>query len=69
MSDHYDSVDLRLFTGRRRTYPGWLPVLHLDHFYFDRRLRLKKFQLQRTRESVIASDHLPMVAEFEVGRE
>jgi endonuclease/exonuclease/phosphatase family metal-dependent hydrolase len=69
MSDHYDSVDLRLFTGRRRSYPGWLPVLHLDHFYFDRRLRLKKFQLQRTRESVIASDHLPMVAEFEVGRE
>lgn len=64
MSGHYDSVDMRLFTGRRRSYPGLLPVLHLDHFYFDRRLRLEKFALARTREALVASDHLPMVAEF-----
>jgi endonuclease/exonuclease/phosphatase family metal-dependent hydrolase len=64
MSGHYDSVDLRLFTGRRRSYPGLLPLVHLDHFYFDRRLRLQKFSLVRTRVSLVASDHLPMVAEF-----
>ncbi len=64
MAGHYDHVDLRQFTGRRRSYPGFLPVLHLDHFYFDRRLRLEKFALVRTRQSLVASDHLPMVAEF-----
>lgn len=69
MSKHYDSVDVRLLTGRRRTYPGVLPVLHLDHFYFDRRLQLKSYKLHRTRDSVVASDHLPMVAEFVLGGE
>jgi endonuclease/exonuclease/phosphatase family metal-dependent hydrolase len=64
MATHYDSVDLRLFGGKTRTYPGMFPVFHLDHFYFDRRLQLKDFRLFRTRESLVASDHLPMVADF-----
>ena len=65
MAGEFESVDVRLHTGRGRTYPGLLPLLHLDHFYFDRRLKLREFKLHRTRQSLIASDHLPMVAEFE----
>ena len=65
MAGEFDSVDLRLHTGRRRSYPALLPVLHLDHFYFDRHLKLRTFKLHRTRQSLLASDHLPMVAEFE----
>lgn len=65
MAGEFESVDVRLHTGRRRTYPGLLPVLHLDHFYFDRRLKLREFKLHRTRQSLLASDHLPLVAEFE----
>lgn len=65
MSGEFESVDVRLHTGRGRTYPGLLPFLHLDHFYFDKHLRLKKFALHRTRKSLVASDHLPMVADFE----
>ena len=66
MAGEFESVDVRLHTGGRRTYPGMLPLLHLDHFYFDKHLRLIHFSLYRTRTSLLASDHLPMVAEFEV---
>lgn len=52
--------------GRRRTYPGFFPVLHLDHFYYDRALRLTAFRLHRSKLAVVASDHLPLVAEFEL---
>ena len=65
MTGEFESVDLRLHTGRRRTYPGLLPLLHLDHFYFDHHLKLRDFKLHRTRHSLLASDHLPLVAEFE----
>jgi endonuclease/exonuclease/phosphatase family metal-dependent hydrolase len=64
MSTHYDSVDLKLQTGKRGSYPGVFPFLHLDHFYFDRRLALKRFHVCRTAQAIIASDHLPIVADF-----
>jgi endonuclease/exonuclease/phosphatase family metal-dependent hydrolase len=64
MGEHFESVDVRLL-GRRRTYPGLFPVLHLDHFYFDSALRLRSFGLHRSRLALLASDHLPLVAEFE----
>ena len=50
---------------RRNTYPGVLPVLHLDHIYFDAPLRLRSMELYRTPVSLLASDHLPIVGEFE----
>jgi endonuclease/exonuclease/phosphatase family metal-dependent hydrolase len=65
MGAHFESVDVRLL-GRRRTYPGLFPVLHLDHFYFDAALRLKAFRLHRNKLTLVASDHLPLVAEFEL---
>ena len=65
MGSNFRSVDMRLL-GRRRTYPGLFPVLHLDHFYFDNTLRLNGCSLQRSKLALVASDHLPLVAEFEV---
>lgn len=59
-----ESVDVALHVGRSKTYPGVLPVMHLDHIYFDSSLRLEKFYLHRSRTALLASDHLPMVAEF-----
>jgi endonuclease/exonuclease/phosphatase family metal-dependent hydrolase len=64
MAERYHSVDLHRHIRRRRTYPGLVPFLHLDHFYFDPRLHLERFSLHRTRQALIASDHLPMVAEL-----
>lgn len=64
MSREFETVDLSRHIRRSRTYPGILPLLHLDHFYFDGHLLLEAFSLHRTRRSLIASDHLPMVAQF-----
>jgi endonuclease/exonuclease/phosphatase family metal-dependent hydrolase len=57
------SVDLRGFLRRRRTYPGVFPVLHLDHIYYDGPLDVVAVELPRTRLTLVASDHLPLVAD------
>lgn len=51
----------------RRTYPGVFPVLHLDHFYYDEGMKMVDVKVQRGRKALIASDHLPIVGEFEMG--
>jgi len=66
LSSHFTSADIRAHLGSRRTYPGVLPLLHLDHIYFDPHLRLERLTLHRSRTALMASDHLPLVAEFRV---
>jgi len=66
MQQEFESVDIQLHLNRRRTYPGVLPLMHLDHMYFDRDLALEEFLLHRSRMALVASDHLPLVAEFRV---
>jgi endonuclease/exonuclease/phosphatase family metal-dependent hydrolase len=48
----------------RRTFPGIFPLLTLDHCYFEPPLILEETLLFRTRTSLIASDHLPLIADF-----
>jgi endonuclease/exonuclease/phosphatase family metal-dependent hydrolase len=60
------TLDLRRFLRRARTYPGVLPVFHLDHFYYDKALDLEDFTVFRGRAALLASDHLPLIAEFHV---
>jgi endonuclease/exonuclease/phosphatase family metal-dependent hydrolase len=67
LSHHFQRPELRLLKWRR-TYPGLLPFLHLDHMYHDSTLKLEKLTLHRTRTAFIASDHLPLVGEFSVLR-
>jgi endonuclease/exonuclease/phosphatase family metal-dependent hydrolase len=66
LQQEFESVDIQLHLNRRRTYPGVLPLMHLDHMYFDRDLALEEFLLHRSRMALVASDHLPLVAEFRV---
>jgi endonuclease/exonuclease/phosphatase family metal-dependent hydrolase len=66
LQQEFESVDIQLHLNRRRTYPGVLPLMHLDHMYFDRDLVLEEFLLHRSRMALVASDHLPLVAEFRV---
>ncbi len=64
MAAHFESPDIRRHLRRSRTYPGVLPFMHLDHIYFDRHLILEKLILHRSRTALMASDHLPLVADF-----
>lgn len=62
----FQGADIRAHMGRMRTYPGWLPFMHLDHIYYDRDLTVHNVCLHRTKKSLVASDHLPIVADFHV---
>jgi endonuclease/exonuclease/phosphatase family metal-dependent hydrolase len=66
LSSRLQSVDLRHHLRRRRTYPGVFPVLHLDHIYYEGTVDVLSVELPRTRRSLIASDHLPLVAELRI---
>ena len=62
-----NSLDLRTFLRRRRTYPGFFPLLHLDHIFYDGQVEVFRVQIPRTRLSLMASDHFPIVADIRVG--
>lgn len=64
LSRHFECVDARLHLGRSHTYPGVMPFLHLDHVYFDTSLKLEGAAVHSSRTALIASDHLPIVANF-----
>lgn len=66
LSAHFRSAESQKGSKEPRSYPGVLPVLHLDHVYYDGALKLRTFQSHRSRKALIASDHLPLVACFEV---
>ena len=66
LSERLQSIDLRSHLRRRRTYPGILPLLHLDHIYYDGRVEVVKLELPRTRQALMASDHLPLVADLKI---
>ena len=67
LTEKLNSVDLRNYLRRRRTYPGLFPVLHLDHIYYAGRVEVVRIELPRTRLSLVASDHLPLVADVRIG--
>lgn len=66
LEDRLQSVDLYGHLRRRRTYPGFFPLVHLDHIYFDGDIAIRKVSLPRSRLALIASDHLPLVADIRV---
>lgn len=67
LSSLFESVDIGSYLKRRRTYPGLFPVVHLDHIYYEGHVEVRGVELPRTRQALIASDHLPLVADLRVG--
>ena len=61
LRSHMKTADFRW-----RSYPGLLPVLHLDHIYYDPALSLNRIKVHRSPLSLLASDHLPLFADFKV---
>ena len=66
LAEELRSADVRQHLRRARTYPGPLPVLHLDHVYYDPALRLERLWLHKSLTALVASDHLPLVADFTI---
>jgi endonuclease/exonuclease/phosphatase family metal-dependent hydrolase len=66
MGNSFRAAEPRALFRYKRTYPGLFPLLHLDHLYYDDALSLISVRVHRTRVSLIASDHLPLVAEFQL---
>ena len=64
LETHFHTAEPRRRIGRPRSYPGILPLAHVDHIYYDSPLQATKVSIHRTRLALIASDHLPVVAEF-----
>ncbi len=67
LSALFNSIDIQEHLRRRRTYPGFFPVLHLDHIYYEGHVEVRSVELPRTRRALMASDHLPLVANLRVG--
>jgi endonuclease/exonuclease/phosphatase family metal-dependent hydrolase len=67
LSSLFESIDIYAHLKRRRTYPGIFPVLHLDHIYYDGQVDVRSVELIRSRAALIASDHLPLVANLRIG--
>jgi endonuclease/exonuclease/phosphatase family metal-dependent hydrolase len=66
LSSKMKSVDIGKYLPRKRTYPGLFPLVHLDHIYYAGRLEVVGISLPRTALSLVASDHLPLVADIEI---
>jgi endonuclease/exonuclease/phosphatase family metal-dependent hydrolase len=66
LTDRLEAIDLSVHLRRRRTYPGLLPLLHLDHIYYEGAVDIEGVEIPRTRRSLMASDHLPFLAELRV---
>ena len=64
LSRHFKTASPRQYFGRAWSYPGILPFLHVDHIYFDSLLELGKITLHRSRLALVASDHVPVIADF-----
>jgi endonuclease/exonuclease/phosphatase family metal-dependent hydrolase len=66
LTERLHSVNLYPHLKRRRTYPGFFPVLHLDHIYFEGDIEVRHIELPRNRTALVASDHLPLVADVRI---
>jgi endonuclease/exonuclease/phosphatase family metal-dependent hydrolase len=66
LAGHLRAADVRSHLNWRRTYPGLFPVLYLDHVYYDPALHLESLKLDRSAPALLASDHLPLIANFQI---
>jgi endonuclease/exonuclease/phosphatase family metal-dependent hydrolase len=67
LSSLFESIDIHSHLKIRRTYPGIFPMVHLDHIYYEGDVEVQAVELPRHRKALMASDHLPLVANLRIG--
>ena len=55
----------RAHSGSRATFPSNLPVARLDHIFASRDVKITAMHVVHTPLARVASDHLPLVADFD----
>ena len=67
LAEKLHSIDLTKYLRRKRTYPGFFPMVHLDHIYYEgARVEVDNVWLPGHRLAKMASDHLPLVADLRI---
>ena len=61
-----EPAGFRTASGLSRTFPAFRPVRPLDHVFFRGNLTLHRCFPSRTQLAKRASDHLPIIADFEI---
>ncbi len=51
------------------TWPSFFPILRYDHVFVDPRIRVCRVRVPRTPLTALASDHLPLVLDFQILKE
>ena len=67
LTAEFHLTDLRVHLPHSRAYPHGLPLLNLDHIYYDHHFQVERARFYRSRLALIASDHLPLVADLLLG--
>jgi endonuclease/exonuclease/phosphatase family metal-dependent hydrolase len=49
-----------------RTWPSVLPFVRYDHVFVGHGIKARRVEVPRTRQTTVASDHLPVLMEFQV---
>ena len=67
LAEKLHSIDLTKHLQRKRTYPGFFPLVHLDHIYYEgARVDVDRVWMPQDRLAKMASDHLPLVADLRI---
>ncbi|NWF56992.1 MAG: endonuclease/exonuclease/phosphatase family protein [Syntrophaceae bacterium] len=66
LAESLQSLDLLPFLRWRRTYPGILPLFHIDHIYYRGKVEILKVEVPRRWSALIASDHMPISVELRI---
>jgi endonuclease/exonuclease/phosphatase family metal-dependent hydrolase len=66
LAESFQSLDLFPFLRWRRTYPGILPIFHVDHIYYQGQVEIIKVTVPRTLTTFVASDHMPILVELQI---
>lgn len=66
LAEAFQGFALLPFLKWRRTYPGILPIFHIDHIYYQGPVEVLKVEVPRTLSTLIASDHMPILMEMRI---
>jgi len=66
LAESLRSLDLFPFLRWPRTYPGLLPIFHIDHIYYHGWMEILAVKVPRSFSTLIASDHMPILVDLRI---